>query len=166
MQDDPLAPSPAGALFGRCAAGFAPSSEPLRDVTRLSLSCGPPTGMVRVGTTTFEGVVAEHGPAVAIPFPIEADRCYRVFAVAGPDLRDIAVELVSSRGTALASDHTEGRVAMVHPDRPFCALGDDDAVLRISATSGRGQFALEVYAIGTPKRLPGASSVDGLSPQR
>jgi hypothetical protein len=45
----------------------------------------------------------------------------------------------------IASDHERGPIAIVQPDRAVCALGDDEAVVDVSAGAGRGRFALEIY---------------------
>ena len=130
-----------------CYSGFRPSSEPVKDVTRLALLCGPSTGMRRVLDVAYEGVLAEGGAELELSLKLEKGSCYRIFAVSGPDLVDLDVSVVSARGTVVAADPGEGRVIVQQPDRPLCSLADDDAKVRVRAQKGRGRFALEIYAM-------------------
>lgn len=136
-----------GGPFVSCYAGFAPSSEPARDVTRLALSCGPVTGMRRVLDVPFEGAIAEDGAALEVPLELKRGSCYRLFAVAEPGVDDLDVTVRSARDVVVASDPGPGRVVVVQPDRPLCSTADDAATVRVSAKKGRGRFALEIYAM-------------------
>jgi hypothetical protein len=77
-----------------------------------------------------------------------------VFAVADRGVADLDVAVRSSRGAVIASDGGDDAWPMVQPDRPFCALEDDDATVEISARKGAGRFAMEVWVLRTPKRGP------------
>ncbi len=136
-----------GGLFSRCSAGFAPGHDPVRDVTKLALLCGPSTGMSRLLDGPQEGVVAAGGVEVRLPLALEHGRCYRVFAVADAGVPDLHVELRSSRGTVIASDSAEGRVAVVQADRALCPPAAEEATIVIRAAAGRGSFALEAWAL-------------------
>ncbi len=136
-----------GGPFVTCLAGFSPSAEPVRDVTRLSLVCGPENGMRRVLEVPFEGALSEGGAALEIPLELKRGSCYRVFAVADPAIEDLDVSLSSARGVVIASDPGVGRVVVLQPDRPLCSTADDAATLRVLAKKGRGRFALEIYAM-------------------
>lgn len=131
--------------YARCAEGLRPSDDPVRDVVRLGTSCGPSTGMQRVGEVPHEGVLSGGGPPLGLPVRLRAGRCYRLFAVGEPALEELSVELRSSRGTTLARDRSTGRVVVLQPEGPICAAGYDDAMLLISARRGSGRFALELW---------------------
>lgn len=131
--------------YARCAEGLRPSDDPVRDVVRLGTSCGPSTGMQRVGEVPHEGVLRGGGPPLGLPVRLRAGRCYRLFAVGEPALEELSIELRSSRGTTLARDRSTGRVVVLQPEGPVCAAGDDDATLLISARRGSGRFALELW---------------------
>ncbi len=154
----PPAGEPQGAPFVRCAEGFTAGTDPVIDTTKLALSCGPSTGMARVGDGPHEGAVAEGAAEVRLPMSLRAGTCYRFFAVADAGVTDLGVEVRSSRGTLIASDHRADRVAIVQPDRALCAPADDDVVVTISAVAGRGAFALEIWSV---PRAPGLSSGAG-----
>ncbi len=145
---EPLKPRFEGGLFVRCAEELrATSSDPVRDVTRLALACGPSTGMTRVGDGPHEGAVAEGSAEVRLPMSFAEGRCYRLFAVGDPGIEDLSVEIRSSRGTVIASDHREDRIAIVQPDRAVCPPAADEVIVTVLAKKGRGAFALEVWEV-------------------
>lgn len=142
---------PRGGLFKTCADGLEAEVDPIRDVTRLVTTCAQPTGMTRVFDAPLEGAVAKEGPAVVFDFQMVAGHCYRLFAVASPGINDLGVEVRSSRGTLVASDHRHDRIAIVQPDRPFCSLADDAGSVVVSAVDGSGSFALELASFSAPR---------------
>lgn len=151
--DAPEAPTPpvrVGGPWVRCYGGFHPSGEPLKDVTRLSMLCGPENGMKRLWKETLEGAVREGGPATSQSFEARRGECYRVFAVAEPTVVDLDVAVRSSRGAAVAADHGEDSWPIVQPDRPVCPLEDDRYTVEVTAKRGSGRFAAEVWVLRTP----------------
>jgi hypothetical protein len=140
------AESLSGRPFVRCAEGFVSSGDPLRDVTKLGVACGPSTGMTALGDAT-EGAIAEGGAELVVPLGLVDGRCYRVFAAAESSVSELDAEIVSSRGVALGRDHTEGRVAVVQPDRAMCALAADDASVVVRAKKGVGRAAAWIWSV-------------------
>jgi hypothetical protein len=138
-----------GGPWVRCYGGFHPSGDPIKDVTRLSLLCGPENGMKRLSKQPIEGAVSAGGPSVTDVFDARRGECYRVFAVADPGVTDLDVVLRSSRGSAIAADHGEDSWPIVQPDRPVCALEDDRLSVEISAKKGTGRFAAEIWVLRT-----------------
>jgi hypothetical protein len=151
--DVPALPVRVGGPWVRCYGGFHPSGEPVVDVTRLSLLCGPENGMKRLSASPLEGAVAAGGPPVTEAFEAHRGECYRIFAVAAAGVGDLDVVVRSSRGTAIAADHGEDAWPIVQPDRPFCALEDDRYTVEVSAQRGSGRFAAELWGlkISTPR---------------
>lgn len=139
-----------GGTWVSCHEGLPLSGDPLRDVTRLGLLCGPSNGMRRASRQAIVGLVGEHEPAVTSSFEAKRGACYRVFAAADPQVGDIDVTIRSSRDAGVAGDHGNGRLAIVQPDRPFCTFSDETFTVEISARRGNGRFAAEVWAIGEP----------------
>jgi hypothetical protein len=131
----------------RCYGGFHPSGEPVKDVTRLSILCGPENGMKRLSQRPLEGSVTAGGPGVSETFEARRGECYRVFAVAEAGVADLDIVVRSSRGAAIAADHGEDAWPIVQPDRPFCALEDDRLTVEVSAKRGSGRFAAEVWVL-------------------
>lgn len=151
--ETPVLPVRVGGPWVRCYGGFHPAGDPVKDVTRLSLLCGPVNGMKRLSSSPLEGAVVAGGPAVADGFEARRGECYRIFAVAEAGVADLDVVVRSSRGAAIAADHGEDPWPIVQPDRPFCALEDDHYTVEISAKRGSGRFAAEVWALklATPR---------------
>ena len=151
----PEAPKPpvrVGGPWVRCYGGFRPSGDPLKDVTRLSLLCGPENGMKRLSTRALEGTVSAGGAPLGEAFEAHRGDCFRIFAVAERSVADLDIVVRSSREAPIAADHGEGAwpVAIVQPDRPFCALEDDRYTFEVSAKKGSGRFAAEVWVLRAP----------------
>jgi hypothetical protein len=166
--DDPEAPKlpvRVGGPWVRCYGGFHPAGDPVKDVTRLSLLCGPENGMKRLSKQPLEGAVVAGGPAVTETFEAHRGECYRIFAVAEPTVADLDVVVRSSRGAPIAADHGEDAWPIVQPDRPFCALEADHYLVEVSAKRGSGRFAAEVWALraadGRPPSRPPSSEARG-----
>jgi hypothetical protein len=153
----PTPPVRVGGPWVRCYGNFHPGGDPVKDVTRLALLCGPANGMHQLTKKPFEGSVAEGSAGVAETFEAKRGECYRVFAAAEPGVADLDVAVRSSRGFSVAADHSEDSWPIVQPDRPFCPLADDRYTVEVSAHRGRGRFAAEVWALRSPK-APGRRS--------
>lgn len=136
-----------------CAQGLVLSGDPLKDVTRLTLLCGPSNGMRRKARQAIVGLIGEHEPAVAAQLRVARGACYRVFAVAGAEVADLDVTVRSSRGVAVAADHSPGRLAIVQADRPFCTFADDIFTVEVSARRGAGRFAAEAWSLGERRKI-------------
>ena len=147
VPDEPSTPH--GGLWQRCHEALSAGSDPVRDVTKLVTACGPVTGMDPTGDGLVEGAVAEGAP-VTLELPMQRGRCYRVFASADPSVSELDLEVKTSRGTVVATDHSEGRLAIALPDRPFCTSADDAATIHVRARAGSGAFALEVLSMAAP----------------
>ena len=150
VADAPTPPVRVGGPWVRCYGGFHPAGDPVKDVTRLSVLCGPENGMKRLSKQPLEGTVREGGPSVSETFEARRGECYRVFAVAEPSVADLDFVLRSSRGAAVAADHGEDAWPIVQPDRPVCPLEDDRYTFEVSAKRGSGRFAAEVWVLRTP----------------
>lgn len=144
--------SAGGGLWVRCHDGFAPTGEPLRDVTRLGLMCGPSNGLdklldAQTGRLTG-GTSARHD------FSVRRGECFRVFAAGEPSIYDLDVTILSSRHSRLSSDTGDGTWLLLDRDRPFCSFDDDTFSAEVRADGGSGRYAIEVW------RLPRAGTMD------
>lgn len=138
-----------GGPWVRCYGSFHPAGDPVKDVTRLALLCGPENGMRRLSKAPIEGAVSEGAPGTTSTFEARRGECYRVFAVAEATVSDLDVTVQSSRGAPVAADHGEDIWPVVQPDRPFCPLENDRYTLEIAARRGHGRFAAEVWVLRT-----------------
>ena len=141
-----------GGGWVRCHEGLVLSGDPLKDVTRFGLLCGPSNGMRRKTRQALVGVIGEKDPAVTTSLRVARGACYRAFAVADAQVGELEVTFRSSRDVAVASDHGVGRLAVVQPDRPFCALADDVLTVEVRAVRGSGRFAAEVWSLGERRK--------------
>jgi hypothetical protein len=153
-----------GGPWVRCYGSFHPAGDPVKDVTRLALLCGPENGMRRLSKAPFEGAVAEGAPGITTTFEARRGECYRVFAVADAGVTDLDVTVHSSRGAPVAADHGEDAWPIVQPDRPFCPLEKDVYTLEIAAHRGRGRFAAEVWVLRTVRAGSGGKTRRGSEP--
>lgn len=150
----PLSVSRVGGLWVSCYGRFKPTGDPVKDVTRLGLMCGPANGMTQQGDTirgTVEPGTGSPGqpgvPVLAGQFRAQAGHCYRIFAVAVPKVRDLDVTIRSSRGSRLTSDQTEDPWPIVDPERPFCSFEDDSFSIEVASGGAAGSFALQVWTL-------------------
>ena len=153
-----------GGPWVRCYGAFKPAGDPVKDMTRLALLCGPENGMRRLSKAPFEGAVAEGAPGITTTFEARRGECYRVFAVADAGVTDLDVTVHSSRGAPVAADHGEDAWPIVQPDRPFCPLEKDVYTLEIAAHHGRGRFAAEVWVLRTVRAGSGGNTRHGSEP--
>lgn len=141
-----------GGGWVRCYEGLTLSGDPLKDVTRLGLVCGPSNGLRRKTRQAIVGILAVGEPPVAQQLRVARGACYRVLAVADAGIGELDVTVRSSRDVAVAADHASGRVAIAQPDRPFCTFADDLFSVDFAARRGSGRFAAEVWSLGEPRR--------------
>jgi len=139
--------SPVGGLWVSCYGGFRPTGQPVKDVARLGMMCGPPNGMQLVDAGPMTGAVDAAAKPVTHRFSAQRGACYRVFAVAEPGVSDLDVAVRSSRGSRLATDHSEDCWPIVDPDRPFCTFDDDTFVIEVHARRGAGRYAVELWKL-------------------
>jgi hypothetical protein len=148
----PVSPVRVGGPWVRCYGNFRISGDPVKDVTRLALLCGPENGMKRLSPQTIVGSVIEGQPGVSETFQARRGECYRVFAAAERTVSDLDITVRSSRDMAIAADHGEDGWPIAQPDRPFCVLEDDALRVEISARRGQGRFAAEIWVLSPPPR--------------
>ena len=73
--------------------------------------------------------------------------CFRIFAVAEPGVRDLDVEVHGPRGSRLAFDTTDDRWPVVKPDGPLCVFDDGEYRARVSAPTGTGEYAIQIWRL-------------------
>ena len=129
----------------RCFSGFQPRTDPAKDVLRLATMCGPSNGMrALTGITAgklLPGQPAEHS------FSVAAGDCFRVFAVAGPEIRDLDVEVLDRRSRKLAADVLDDRWPVVGAAGPVCAVDTGRFRAVVSTPEGGGQYAIQIWVL-------------------
>ena len=145
---DPVTAEAAG-LWTSCYAGFQPSGDPVRDVTRLGLLCGPANGMVAYDDAPLTGRLDPTKGPLRYQFDANKGDCFRLFAVSEPTIPDLDVVVRSSRGTNVARDLTASTWPIVGADGPMCAFGRDLFTIEVSARAGSGGFAAQLWVLPT-----------------
>jgi hypothetical protein len=150
--EEAVSPVRVGGPWVQCYGHFKPSGDPLKDVTRLGLLCGPANGMRRLEPEPFEGAVAAGQLPVTRTLAGKRGECYRIFAVAESSVIDLDIQVLSSRNVGIAADHNEDTWPIVQADRPFGPLADDALTVELSTRRGGGRFAAEVWVLRTGPR--------------
>src|SRR5688572_23002923 len=89
------AAAPEAAAWRACYAGFSPSGDPRADLEKLGDSCGSLGGMRPITAVTTGEQTADHPPDRYTFFVPEAGNCFRVFAAADRDVRDLDVLILN-----------------------------------------------------------------------
>lgn len=126
----------------RCTAGYVASGDPVRDVTRLALSCGGATGMRRTLPQAVTGTLGDG--AVELAVQAKRGRCYRVFAAAAPAALELGLALRTSRDATVAEDRMKGPLAFLGARAPVCGLDEGELTVVVTG-SAKGRFAVEVW---------------------
>jgi hypothetical protein len=136
-----------GGMWVSCYGRFQPSGRPAADVTRLGLLCGPSNGMTKLGRT-LRGQLAKGSNAPRThPMKARAGGCYRIFAVAGGDVKNLNLVIRSSRGSRLAGDDSEDNWPIIDPERPFCSFDDGTFRIEVTSAGGAGPYAIEIWQL-------------------
>ncbi|MFO0616532.1 MAG: hypothetical protein U0414_28320 [Polyangiaceae bacterium] len=143
-----------GGIFIACRSGLVSTGDARRDVARLGLACGPVAGMRRASDAPLEGVLSLGGAALEFPLHLEKSRCYRVFVAGDTPAVEIRIDVISGHDLPIAGETVELGLGVVPANRPLCALGDDDGVIRAAMRRappgaekpGPVRFAIEVWA--------------------
>ncbi len=128
-----------------CHKSYKPGDkDPAADVDAMAKGCADITKMTQVGTT-LTGELTE-GNTTTFPFPAQAGKCYRVYAVSLSTMQDFDLAVVDSVGDIVASDSTDDVSPVLTEDGKFCFKAADSATLRATAGSGAGKFAAEIWS--------------------
>jgi hypothetical protein len=104
--------------FASCHASFKPGDkDPSADVDAMARGCAETTKMTQVGAT-LTGEVSE-GKTVSFPFPAQAGKCYRVYAITLSTMQDFDLAVVDSLGNLVAADSTDDVSPVLTEDGKF-----------------------------------------------
>jgi hypothetical protein len=127
-----------------CYAGFEPAGDAKGDLDALTKRCGKATGMlVYVDTVTTEHAAGR--PALVYGLPLQKDRCYRVFAAAGPGVTDLDAILTDAQGNPLAADRFQDSAPILGPQGPVCPPEDGAYRLILSVEAGSGPVSFQIW---------------------
>ena len=122
--------------LGGCAGGSLSIAQRLASVHN---ALGP-TGFGQLGPIS-EGRLAQ-GESASIELPLSARQCYAISAFGGDGIWDLNAELLDADGVAVAGDGNRSAQASLH----YCAARTGRHVLKVTAASGAGPFAVAVWS--------------------
>jgi hypothetical protein len=128
-----------------CHAHVEAQQDLVAGVAAMAQACAQASRMHQIDQTVV-GTKQAHETPFAIPVHVEADHCYRAFALAASSLLDLDVAFVDSLGRSAGGDETEGSVAVALEDGAVCFSQADDVTLSVSSRNGGGKFALQIWA--------------------
>lgn len=130
--EGPALVPPSGGPWATCFDGFRISGQPLRDVTRLGLLCGPATGMRRPEPP--EKRALSPGEAWTFDVPLAAGECLRL-VVAASTATPLVVTTSGAPLLASTVRADEGWL-VARPKSPLCA--EQAASVRVVIRSAAG----------------------------
>ncbi len=131
--------------WAACHARFTPGADPSRSVAALAQGCAKATG-TKPARVTAAGSLKPTSTAVDHRFHAEAGRCYRVYGVASPGIKNLVVLVLDSTGATAAQYHTDPIDHAIAPDEAVCFKQADDATLAVSVGDGEGAYAVQLWA--------------------
>ena len=115
--------------------------------TSVASSCVDATKMHQLGTpTTGEGEASTGTMVKSIPLAAKGGHCYRIFGIAESTVTDFDIAVMDSAGKLAGEDTTDGNDALVLEDGSICFTADDTASVNTAVASGRGKWAVEIWA--------------------
>jgi hypothetical protein len=137
---------PDPAAWRDCYAGFSPTGDARADLKKLGAACGG-LGNMRPITPVTTGTQGPGNPPDRYTFFVpNAGDCFRVFAAADSDVRDLDVLIMNLDGEPVSGDITHDTWPVVPPLGPACFTEPGPYVLEVSVFRGSGRYALQVWA--------------------
>lgn len=134
-----------GNPWARCYDGFRPGTDtPQAGAMRLSLLCGPSTGMRRL-PPDLEGRVDTEGPESSHAVRLESTHCYRLFAAAPRSVEDLELELRGPSGEVVDLVNRGGPWAVLPAQGPLCIEDGGRHVLSVRTHGGHGEYVVQLW---------------------
>jgi hypothetical protein len=142
----PSSSAPEPTAWKSCYAGFSPSGDARDDVRTLGTACGSLGGMKPITPVTAGTQGPARPPDRFTFFVPQAGHCFRVFAAADREVRDLDVLILTLDGEPVAGDITHDSWPIVPPLGPACFEEPGVYALEVSVFRGSGGYALQVWA--------------------
>ncbi len=136
----------AAGTYLSCYEGYHPEGSPVQALTRLAYLCGPYHGM-QPAHATVSGVLPPDASDIVHAIALQKNDCARVFAVAEPSVKRIAVRMRTTSGLTIAEATGADRWLVVASDRLLCVPDAGTYEVAIRAIDGLGAYALQVWIL-------------------
>jgi hypothetical protein len=111
----------------------------------MGKGCEAATKMKPFGKAMTGKQGAEDAPQ-SFPFEAKAGHCYRAFAQATDDIKDLDLALKDSAGVVVGQDSTDDPSPVVLEDGAVCFSKDDKANVIVSVGMGKGSYAVQIWS--------------------
>lgn len=136
-------------FWSTCYKDFRPGEGPAADLERLAFLCGAPRGFTAAAPLHTGSQKAEDR-AERLVLRARKGRCYRLFAVAGPGVRDLDVAILAPDGRLVAADLSKDAWSVVPPRAPWCPDEEGPFAIDISVADGEGSYVLGLWGSELP----------------
>jgi hypothetical protein len=118
-----------------------------KDFHALVASCGTPTGSVEYASPAAGKLHHIHDKRDTFNLRIQGGLCYRFFGVADGTIKDLDILIERKNGDLVGDDKTNGPVAIIDSDKPWCMDYDGDYQFLVEVDGpGTGNYVFGVWA--------------------
>jgi hypothetical protein len=133
------------AAWAPCHQSYKASAKDVsKDVASMAKACEKQTKMKLVGKT-LTGKQADQDKPQTFTLDAKANHCYRVYAQAVDEIKDLDVALKDSAGVVVGQDATDDPSPVVLEDGAVCFTKDDKASVVVSVGMGSGAYAVQIW---------------------
>lgn len=138
-----------------CWQGLQLSGNAKTDYDNLIAHCGTPTGVVEYAHPATGHLHHAKNQRDVFKVQLAGGFCYRYFAVGDASIEDLDILVEDSGGDLVGDDRSNGPVAIIQSDKPWCNDDDVEYDLHVGVHGhGEGDYIIGVWA------RPKASSPD------
>ncbi len=135
--------------WGACHASFHTSvQDPLKATDALANACASATKLkMSTPPSAMSGTQnAISSQPIVYKFHGQAKHCYRVYGVAGANVKSLVAVVADSEGAEIAEYHTDEVTPFIAPDEALCFSDDSDGQITVSVGMGDGPYALSLWS--------------------
>jgi hypothetical protein len=111
----------------------------------MAKACEAATKMKLVGKT-MTGKQGAEDPPQSFPLDAKGGHCYRAYAQAVDDIKDLDLVVKDSAGIVVGQDSTDDPSPVVLEDGAVCFSKDDKASVVVSVGMGKGTYAVQIWS--------------------
>jgi hypothetical protein len=132
--------------WAACHTTFRPTGDPAKAVEALGNACAAATKTRAIGPAMTGTQNATSSQPMTYKFHGQSKHCYRVYGVAGGNVKSLVAVVTDADGAEIAQYHTDDVTPIIAPDEALCFSDDADAQITVSVGIGDGPYALSVWS--------------------